>query len=243
MQYGKNVLIVFCAGALFLFSGCFPGRPEDIAHFQKPQTTLVTDANYVLQPPDEIEVTCSKVPEINLVRQQIRPDGKVSFEAIGEVLVAGKTNREVSKMLEEKALLLYSLSGDNPIDIHVTTYRSSVYYVVGQLYFEGPKVVTGRDTVLTALTASRPTVLAWKDKVQVIRPSYDPNERAKIFTVDYKAMTQRGDTSKNVLLQQGDIVYMPPTILAAIGMIVEELVRPIGRAFSTVNIVQGPQGY
>ncbi len=44
--------------------------------------------------------------------------------------------------------------------------------------------------------------------------------------------------SKNVRLEEGDVIYVPPTILAAIAKVVEEFVRPIGSAFSTVNIVQ-----
>ncbi|MBL7106871.1 MAG: polysaccharide biosynthesis/export family protein [Phycisphaerae bacterium] len=240
MKYQKYLLIVITFTIVFLFSGCFSANPEDIVYFKKPPDTLVTADDYILRPPDEIEVICSKVPEIHQTRQIIRPDGMISFEAIGEVFVAGKTPKQVTEILKEKVLLLYALTGENPIDLKVVAYKSSVYYVIGQVYFEGPKIVTGRDSLLTALAQSRPTVLAWKDKVQVIRPSYDPQDRAKIIEVSYKRMTEKGDLSKNVLLEEGDIVYVPPTILASIGLIVEELVRPIGRAFSTVNIVEGP---
>jgi hypothetical protein len=43
-------------------------------------------------------------------------------------------------------------------------------------------------------------------------------------------------------LQQGDIIFVPPTILAAIGEKVEELVRPIGRVFSTAYYMQAGGG-
>ena len=65
------------------------------------------------------------------------------------------------------------------------------------------------------------------------------NVRPKIFEIDYDRMIAHGDLGKNVLLEQADIVFVPPTPLAAVAMKVEEAVRPIGRAFSTVNIVQG----
>jgi hypothetical protein len=41
-----------------------------------------------------------------------------------------------------------------------------------------------------------------------------------------------------VLLQEGDVIYVPPTVLAAIAMKIEEVIRPIARAFSGANIVQ-----
>lgn len=56
-------------------------------------------------------------------------------------------------------------------------------------------------------------------------------------------MIVHGDISKDVLLQEGDTIYVPPTVLAAIALKIEEVIRPIARAFSGVCIVQaGPAG-
>ena len=220
-------------------TGCFSSNPKDIEVFTKPFQVDVTAENYVLQPPDEVEIHCTKVPEINMQRQQIRPDGKVSFEVIGEVQAAGKTPKELAAIIQAKAVQLYSLTGDNPIDVRIMVFRSRVYYVLGEVYFPGPKEATGRDTALMALAAARPTVLAWLNRIQVIRPSADENVKPKIFELNFDRMSAHGDTSKNVLLQEGDIIYVPPTVLAGAAMKVEEFVRPIGRAFATVNIVEG----
>ena len=173
-------------------------------------------------------------------QQQIRPDGKIMFEALGEIPAAGKTPKELANIMKEKIMLLYTLTGDNPVDVRIVAYKSKVYYVLGQVYFRGPQVATGRDTVLTALAKARPTTLAWIERVQVVRPSTDKNVKPKIFELNYDRMVAHGDTSKNVLLEEGDIVYVPPTVLATIGLKLEELLSPVGRAFSTVNIVQGP---
>lgn len=235
----KTILIqILISAFLALLTGC--GSPMgDFEAFTRPDQTQVVADNYILQPPDEIEVQCSKVPEIHLQKQQIRPDGKISFEALGEIEAAGKTPAQLSQAIYEKIITLYALTGEKPIDVRVTAYRSCVYYVLGQVYYEGPQICTGRDTLLTALAKSRPTILAWREKIKVMRPSTDKATAAEMFVINYKDMLIRGDLSKNILLQEGDIIYVPPTILASIGMVVEEIVRPIGRAFSTVNIVQG----
>jgi len=223
---------------IFGLTGCFSSRPEDIQAFLKPYQVEVTTDKYVLHPPDEIVVYCSKVPEINLQRQRIRPDGKVTFEGVGEVEAAGKTPGEVAKSLKEKIAKLYTLAGEDPIDVRIAVYRSQYIYVLGEVMYAGPQVYTGRDTVLTSLARAQPTVLAWKERIQVIRPSADKNVRPKIFEVNYDKMVAHGDTSKDVLLQEGDIIFVPPTILAAIAMKIEEFIRPIGRVFSTAYYMQ-----
>jgi len=232
----KAAQIVRLACVLLLagLTGCFPSRPKDIEAFIKPYQVEVNAKRYVLHPPDEIEIHCSKVPEINEQRQQIRQDGKVAFESVGEIEVAGKTPQEVADIIKEKAMKLYTLAGEKPIEVRVTTYRSKVYDVVGEVRAPGPKIYNGRDTLLTALSQAHPEVTGWEERVQVIRPSADKEVKAKIFEVNYQDMFIRGDTSKNVLLQEGDIIYVPPTPLAAIGMVIEEFTRPIGRALAPV---------
>jgi len=231
----RVIVLMFLVG----LTGCFSSNPADIKAFLKPAQVNVTVESYVLQPPDEIEIRCSKVPEIHLQRQQIRPDGKVSFESLGEIEVAGKTPEQVAELLRSKVLLLYTLAGDKPIDVRVVAYKSKVYYVLGQVYVPGPKEYTGRDSLLHALAEAQPNPMAWVERIQVIRPSTDENVKAKIFEVNFDRMIAHGEVSKNVLLQEGDIIYVPPTVLAAVALKVEEFVRPIGRAFSTVNIVTG----
>jgi protein involved in polysaccharide export with SLBB domain len=235
---------VLCSMVLSV-AGCFSSRPADIEAFLKPHKVYVTAESYVLQPPDEIEIHCSAIPEIDEQRQRIRPDGKVSFENLGEIEAAGKTPKQVADALKAKASTLYTLAGTDPIDVRVVVYESSFYYVLGEVSFPGPKVRSGRDTVLTALAQARPTVLAWKDRIQVIRPSREKNVRAKIFEIKFDRMVVHGDISKDVLLQEGDIIYVPPTVLAAISMKIEEFIRPIARAFSGVYIVEsrGTPGY
>jgi hypothetical protein len=121
-------------------------------------------------------------------------------------------------------------------------YLSKVYYVLGQVNRPGPKVYTGRDTTLNALAMAQPNALAWEQRVQVIRPSADKDVKPRIFQADFLRMARSGDTTKDVLLQEGDIVYVPATIFAAISMKIEEIIRPIARAFSGAYIIQSGPG-
>ncbi|MDD5328186.1 MAG: polysaccharide biosynthesis/export family protein [Phycisphaerae bacterium] len=233
------ILLILLAISSISLTGCFSSNPKDINAFIKPQTVVSTDT-YILQPPDEIEIHCSKVPEIHMQKQQIRPDGKISFETLGTIEAAGKTPEQVADILRSKVLDLYTLAGDKPIDVRITTYQSKRYYVMGEVERPGPKLCTGRDTTLSALAAANPTVLAWNKRIQVIRPvrSKDGKAKAKIFELNFDRMIAHGDTSKDVLLQEGDIIYVPPTILASVGRTVQQIITPISSTASTITVIQ-----
>jgi hypothetical protein len=81
--------------------------------------------------------------------------------------------------------------------------------------------------------------MAWVDRIQVVRPSPVKNIKPKIFEFNYDKAAAHGDASKDVLLQPGDIIYVPPTILAAAAMKIEEFISPIARAFSGYYIMGG----
>lgn len=247
MSWSKKLGTAILLASTGLMAGCFSSNPADIEAYAKPYEVNVTAESYVLQPPDEIEVHCTQVPEVHLQRQRIRPDGKVSFEGIGEVEAAGKTPAQVATILKEKIGQLYSVPGDHPVDVRIAAYGSKVVYVMGQVQRPGPINYTGRDSVLTALAATQPNNLAWKSRIQVVRPAATEDVQPRIFEVNLNKMLIHGDTSKDVLLQEGDIVYVPPTILASIAMVLQEFISPVAQAFYGAYLVQNPpiasQGY
>jgi len=232
MKLHKLCLFVFPLLMLLCVSGCFSSKPENIAAFVKPHQANVTDREYVFQPPDELSIHCPAVPQIDDQLQRIRPDGKISFQDLGEIEVAGKTPKEVGKILEQKVAALYTLPGDDPIDVRIRAFQSKNYYVLGQVMMPGRKMYTGRDSVLAAIAEAGINPMAWEERIQVIRPSGVVGIPPKVFEVDFKLMQIHGDLRKNVLLQEGDIVYVPPTPFATVALVIEEVMRPFARAFS-----------
>jgi polysaccharide export outer membrane protein len=240
MKCSRTVIWTILTLFTVSLTGCFSSNPKDIQAFLMPDNVDVSAKNYTLHPPDEIEIHCSSVPEIDLQRQQVRPDGRIGFEAVGEIYVAGKTPAQVANELRGKILELYQIEGDNPIDVRVVAFRSKRYYVLGQVGSPGAQVYSGRDTVLGALAlAGSPTVLAWVERIQVVRPSGNKNVKPKIFEFNFDRASAHGDATKDVLLQPGDIIYVPPTVLAALAMKIEEFIRPIARAFSGYYLMGG----
>lgn len=232
MRYRIIVVHAVLLTISIIMAGCFSAKPEDLQAFLKPDQADVTLDTYIFQPPDVITVISSKVPELEGttttvgLTQTIRPDGKISFENVGEIMVAGKTPGQVAKIIGDKMAALYQLPGDYPVDVRVSN-QSKLYYVVGEVINPGAQIFTGRETTLSAIARAVITVQAWEERIQVIRPAANAQQRIKVFALNLKDMMEKGDMSKNVLLKEGDIIYVPPTILASIGRTIEELVGPI----------------
>ena len=104
----------------------------------------------------------------------------------------------------------------------------------------GAQIFTGRETTLSAISRAIPNYLAWKEEIQVIRPSLVPGNPSKIFSLNFKKMVEHGKMEQNVLLQEGDVIYVPPTILASIGLTLGEITRPILSGGSAARVVTGP---
>lgn len=235
----KSVNQTLCMGLLCLWmgfsSGCtFISDPKNIAVFKDPDRFEVSADEYELLPPDELLVQCPSVPEIDNQRQRIRPDGKISFQGLGELNVAGKTPAEVKELIESEVAKLYTLEeGEAFYDVRLTAFQSKSIYVLGQVNAPGRKLYTGHDTVLSVVADAVPNPMAWNERIQVIRPAGDINGPApKVFEVNYYHMIIYGDLRKNVLLEDGDIVYVPPTPFAAVALTLEQILRPVARAFS-----------
>jgi polysaccharide export outer membrane protein len=243
MKFNELLLSVALLSFPVFFYGCTSYNPKDIEAWKKPYEVIVSEDKYILNPADQIVAICPTIAEINnLPQQTIRPDGKVSFPNIGDVEVAGKTPMEAADILREKFSKLYNMTGEHPIDVRLVVWQSSVYYILGQVDRPGARLCSGRSTALRALAEANPNALSWWDRVQVIRPSPYPAVPPKVFELKWGALAAHGDATKDVLLQPGDIIYVPPTILASIALKVEEFVRPITRSFAGASAVSGPSG-
>jgi polysaccharide biosynthesis/export protein len=211
-------------------SGCAT-KYKDLKVFVQAHRHDVAATSYCLEPPDVIRIDSPTSPEVNQETQRIRSDGKISLRLIGDVQVSGLTPEQVAAKLEE----LLSRYYESPkVTVRVAAFESKNVYAFGQVMARGPQPFTGRDTLLDVVAHAQPNFLAWGAQVKVIRPSPSADERHEIV-VNVDKILESGDTSKNFLLQEGDIVFVPPTPLGWVGLRIQELLFPISPALSTYN--------
>jgi protein involved in polysaccharide export with SLBB domain len=180
---------------------------------------------YEVQPPDVIKVVAPQIKELDGVEMAVRSDGKADFNLVGELHVAGKTADQIAAELRRLASRFYS--GESlDISVQITEFRSKMIYVFGQVEDPGPKPYTGTDTVLQVLADARLNEIAWPERIIIVRPHDDPSVKQKV-TVDVKQMYETGQTSQNFVLENGDVVYVPPTPLAQFNITFSKLLFPV----------------
>lgn len=220
---GSAVSVLVAIG--LLVTGCGP-RKADVLHFLREHEHEVSAIEYRVGIPDGIAINAPRIPEIDQESQRIQPDGKINLKLLGEVKVVGMTAKEIAAKLE---ILLSRYYVDPKVSVRVADYNSKKFYIYGQVGSPGAKTYTGRDTLVDAIARSGADFLSWTSNVKVIRPAHD-GAPVRTMTVNVDQMMKTGDWSRNVLLEPDDVVYIPPTPLAWVGLRVREVLYPVGPA-------------
>ena len=183
-------------------------------------------ADYKVNPPDVIQVSAPGITELDEQRVTVRPDGHVSLSLLGDVFVADKTPGEIAEELRKAALKYYDRKIADGIAIQVVEFKSKVVYVFGQVRQPGIKPFGGSDTILHVLAEAQLNEDAWAERVVIVRPHEDVNVKQRV-TVDLKQMYASGQAAQNYVLEEGDVIYVPPTPLAQVNATFTKLLQPV----------------
>lgn len=211
-------------------TGCAPTYTDYSTFIQTPKPE-VSSTIYRMEPPDVVLINSKRVREINGHTEMIGPDGRLTLPLIGPVYVAGMTTDELSELLTEKSESYYD---DAEVTARVVGYNSKKIFVFGQVGAPGRYSYNGTNTILDLMAKAGPTAMADANRIQILRPNED-GELIRRMTVSINDMVKNGDISLNARLIEGDIVYVPPTPLAAVGLGLQQLLIPIQPAASTLT--------
>ena len=232
----QRCTLVLAGVSLAVASGCALDK-RDALHFLPAHEHDVSAIEYRVGIPDTVGISAPRVLEIDGESQTIHPDGKISLRLLGDVKVVGMTAKEIAAQLE---VLLSRYYLDPKVSVRVLGYNSKKYYLYGEVGGVGPKPYTGRDTLVDAIMNAGTSFTSWLSRVKVIRPSSgDGPVRSMQFNV--KRMIESGDFRENILLEPGDIVYIPPTPGAWLHHRVRDVmypVEPVARAYTAPGRTQ-----
>lgn len=232
----RRPVVGWFALTVALAAGGCASQHDQLVAFQRPQEVEVATGHYIVRPPDVIAIHSPDAEELDGASQTVRPDGKVVLRLLGEVDVAGMTTEEIAAKLKAQLSRYYV---EPEVLVEVVGYRSQFYYVFGEVTAAGPKRFTGRDTLLRALAEAQPTFLAWRSQIKILRPSPDADER-KTIVVDLDRMLNNGDTANDILLQEGDVVQVPPSPLAWVGHRIREVMYPVQPLMNAYSMPTDP---
>ena len=155
---------------------------------------------YRLGAEDLVEVNVWKEPGLSTTAP-VRPDGKLTVPAIGELRAEGRTTHELEREITTR---LASLVTSPIVSVIVKEVRASRVYVLGEVQKPGVFPLNGRLNVLEAIAlAGGLTEFADRDDIVVLRRLPDGNEERLGF--DYGSASARGGA---FALSPGDTVVV-----------------------------------
>jgi polysaccharide export outer membrane protein len=191
---------VFCATMLFFIlslgsSGLLPGADQGEASAPGPE--------FLLGPEDVLEISVWK-DEALTKHVVVRPDGKISFPLIGDMVAQGRTVEALRQAVENK---IREYVPDAPVTVLLVQLGSPKVYVVGKVGKPGVYVMGQKLTVLQLLAvAGGMTPFSDSDDILIIRTE---DGKSKTIKFDYKRVAGGKDLEQNVVLQPGDTIVVP----------------------------------
>ena len=160
-------------------------------------------SEYVVGLGDQLQIMVWKEPELTRP-MTVRIDGRVSLPLVGDVQAAGRTIRDLQKVLEEK----YAAVIEEPaVSVMLTQSKSWRYYIIGQIKQPGEFSIDFPITVLQAIARSG-GFLEWakSDRIQIVRHEGD---HETIANFNYEALVNGQNLKQNALVQPGDTIIIP----------------------------------
>ena len=169
-------------------------------------TAVAQVRDYALGPGDIISVRVFQSPDLSL-ESRVSESGTINYPLVGELNVSGMTTSSVGALIA-KRLRDGNFLKQPYVTVGIVQFRSLQVSVLGQVAKPGkyPMEQSGsRVTEVLAIAGGAMPTAA--DVISLI--TRDATGKEKKIDVDIPALMQSGDISKDVLVKNGDIVYVP----------------------------------
>lgn len=202
-------LLCFILVLLFTSFGCSSKEAvrQNDTQLESQQIPPIKISEYILGFGDELEISLYRHDEMTR-KVRILPDGKIHYPLVGEVYAQGLSVNQLRDKLREGLLKYYV---DPQVSVSVTSLGSQKFFVLGEVKRPGVYQLDRPKTVVEAISEAEGFTLDAKPSyVLLIRGGpLTPNPNYKV--VDMEKVLKQMDLTQNVLLQQGDIIYVPAT--------------------------------
>ncbi len=188
---------------------------------------------YVVGAPDQLSVNILPDPEVTFAAT-VRPDGMISIPLIGDVTAGGRTIPQIAADIEEK---MTRFKRGAQVTVMLVAAAHTDISVLGEVASASSFPLLKDTRVVEAIAqVGGPTTFAWSSRIRVIRSLDGTTEVHRVDLTDIR----KGDLTTNMWLEPGDIVYVPPTILARIGYAINSIFFPFQPFFGLARLAGFP---
>ena len=186
----------------------------------QPPPAAPTASGYIVGAPDVLLVHILPDPEISR-EVRVRPDGMISVDLVGDVQAAGRTPLDIASDIQSQ---IGRFKRDAAVSVTVVSSPSQFVTIYGEVARPGTFALDTETRVSEAIgRVGGPKPFASLNGVRLIRSL---GGRAEIFDIEL-ADIQKGDLSTNIVVQEGDLIVVPPTALARVGYAMQMLLFPL----------------
>jgi len=185
---------------------------------------------YRIQLGDELDVKFIFQPDMN-EHVPVRPDGRISLPAAGEIAVVGMTPSDLERLIVERS----SAHLRNPeVSVIVTKLGEQRVYIGGEVTRPGYVVLAADMTPLQAVLQCGGFKKSAKlESVLLLTPGTDGKFNAA--RVDMGQVIERG-VPERVRLHPNDVVFVPATWISDMDDVVDAYVRGLIPALPRVGV-------
>lgn len=161
--------------------------------------------DYTLGPGDVVRITVFQNPDLN-TETRVSEIGTITFPLVGAVGVSGQSPRQVERVIEEK-LRQGGFVNRPQVNVTVQQFKSMQVSVLGQVNRPGKYPLEQSQTRLTEVLALAGGVTTLG--ADVITLITQENGKETKIDVDLLALINAVDKGKDVLLKNGDVIFVP----------------------------------
>lgn len=150
--------------------------------------------------------------EASIERVKVQMTGKISYPLFGAIEAANRTIPEIRRLLQKKVDEIYNYG---IVTVTPHSFGSRSFTVLGEVNHPGVYSMTGNERVVDAICRAnglrtgyfRNSTMELSDlsHAAMIRDN-------RVLPVDFEALIKDGDTAQNILLADGDIIFIPSSM-------------------------------
>jgi protein involved in polysaccharide export with SLBB domain len=218
---------------LGLLAGCGPRQvPSDLqpALALSPPAPGTPGPEYHIAIGDELHVRFLYQPD-DSEQLPVRPDGRISLGATGELDVVGLTPVELEKLIEEKASTRLR---EPEVTVVVTKIGEKFVYVGGEVIRPGVvPLQPGMTPLMAVMQQGGFRATAKRDSVVLITPS--PDGKFQAARVNLQQVVEDG-VAERIRLRPNEVVFVPKSWIGNMNEVVDLYVRGLIPALPRVGV-------
>lgn len=181
---------------------------------QGPPPTAPVNVNYVVGAQDVLTITIFNEPQLS-GRFRVENDGQFDYPFLGRIPAGGATVAEIAALVKRR--LADGYLRDPQVTVDVDQFRSRSVFVMGEVRTPGRFTLTGAVTLVEALAHAGSVAPTAGNEVLILHPrrpaaagapTLPESGDAEVRRVDLRDI-QAGKLSANVLLSDGDTIFVP----------------------------------